>query len=230
MNKLITSVICAATIAFGAFADTNDVTNAVASVKDVYTFEAKLNIPYLMNGVRNYSKQTLKGDMYVEYATSTSGITKCYVVAQNKKTGVTHEIDFSEGFYNLLGKQTKTAVKSVPTVYFAGTNCVVKGENAHEKIVAIQLAGTGKLAKSKTTTVECGVCSADRVSTEYCNVLKSMNGSVTGVMDCECPEGDPWDHTLEAGPCGPLTIDGAYVRTHFASFWGTFKATPKKNK
>lgn len=225
MKKLIVSLLCVALASFGVFGDTTETTNIV----DTYKFSASLNVPYLKGGVRSYTKQTLKGEMYVEYESDTSTVSRCYIVAQNKKTGVTHTIDFTDGFYNILGKKTKKSYRSTPSVYFSTTNDVVEGSNAHETIVEIQLAGKGALKTSSTKSTVCGVCSAESVTRTNCNILSKMQGSVTGVMDCICPEDEAWDHTVEAGSCGCLVNeDGTYVRSHLASFWGTWTARLKK--
>jgi hypothetical protein len=131
MKKLIVSLLCVALASFGAFGDTDETEKIV----DTYKFSASLNIPYLKSGVRSYAKQSLNGTMYVEYENATSAVSRCYIVAKNKKTGVTHTIDFTDGFYNILGKKTKTSPRSIPTVYFSATNDVVEGSNAHETIV-----------------------------------------------------------------------------------------------
>lgn len=110
-------------------------------------------------------------------------------------------------------------------------------QEPHEKIVSLGLAGTGVLKYTKTVIKGCGACGVPTTMTEYCSILNSMSGNLVGVMDCECPDEEGWDHTVIAGACGPrapasIDDDGDItvleeVRTHYASIWGTWKATYK---
>ena len=230
MKRITTSIFCALLAGFSAFGSTNTLeTTNTAAVVDAYTFRATLTVPMLLSGVRSYKKQTFKGTMYMEYETATSAVKRCYIVAKNSRTGVEHNIDMTDGIYNMLGKSNKQIYRTVPAVYFYGTNDVVYGANAHETIRLITLAGNGKLVKSKTKTTTCNVCAPDEVSTSVCSKIKSLSGNINGIMDCICPESEAWDHTLIASPCG-LYIDayGQVVRTHTAPFWGNWSAKQKK--
>lgn len=222
MKKLIMSAICAM-LAAASFGDTNG-----AEVVDVYSFKATIKQPMLKNGVRTYSSATLKGDLYIEYATPTSAISRSYIVAKNSKTGVEHNIEFTDCLYNMLGKSSKQINRTVPAVYFVGTNDVVVGENAHETIRFMTVAGSGKLVKSKTKTTTCNVCAPDAVTTETCSKIKSLSGNLNGIMDCVCPEDETWDHTLIACACGLYVDINGYVRSHEAPFWGSWTAKQKK--
>ena len=183
----------------------------------------------LKSGVRTYQSATLKGTLYIEYASPTSMISRGYVVAKNSKTGVEHNIDLTDCLYNMLGKKTKQIYRSVPAVYFIGTNDVVYGQNAHETITFITMAGNGKLVNNKTKTTTCNVCSINSTTTANCSKIKQLSGNLNGIMDCICPEDEAWDHTLFASACG-LFIDenGEYVRSHEAPFWGSWSAKQKK--
>lgn len=230
MKKLIMSAVCAM-IAMASFADTN----VAAKTIDVYEFKSSIKQPLLKSGVRAYSTVALKGTLYLEYETAGEGISAAYAVVQNSRTKVMHRIDFTDGFYNLIGKSTKTTARSVPTVIVTGTDseCYVGTGNGaqepHETITEIQLAGQGALLPIKTRTVSCGVCGESTTTTSYCNKLYKLSGSVTGIMDCECPDDESWSHTLEANSCGvKKDEDGETTRSHFASFFGTWAAKYKR--
>lgn len=198
--------------------------------RDVYDMKASLKVPYLSKGVRSYSSQTLQGYLYVEYADASNTLTSAYMVLVNKKTKVKHEIDVTESFLNMIGKTTgkfgsdKYAPRSTPTVYLAGADTDVDGDDAHEFITAVQFAGTGSTKDYKTTTTGCSMCGEAVKTTNYCKKLYKMNGSVTGHMDCECPDEEDWSHTLVKSLCGFEKDEDGYVRSHFASFWGTWSA------
>ena len=117
MKKLIMSTVCAM-ISMMSFADTNNVAEAV----DVYEFKASIKQPILKSGVRTYTTVSLKGDLYLEYESVDEGISAAYAIVQNSKTKVMHRIDFTDGFYHLMGKSTKTTVRSLPTVILSGSD------------------------------------------------------------------------------------------------------------
>ncbi len=225
MKKLIMSAVCAM-LAMASFCDTNSV-----EAVDVYSFKASIKQPLLKSGVRTYTAVTLKGNLYVEYATTDDSMSAAYAIVQNSKTKAIHRIDFTDGFYNLMGKSNKESLRTVPTVFLTGADSEVtagtgKGaQEPHEKILAVTFAGTGKLKKLKTTTITCGMCGIGGKTTTYCNKLQSMSGNVTGYMDCECPEDENWNHTAETIFCGvKLDDDGNIVRSHDAAFWGSWSA------
>ena len=108
-------------------------------------------------------------------------------------------------------------------------------DEAHEEIIAVALAGTGSIKSLKNVTSGCGYCGEDLSVTEYCNILWAMNGSVTGVMDCQCPDDEDWWHTVETVRCGVYYADIDATKmsevtspSHYASFYGTW--TAKFNK
>ena len=228
MKKLIVKIACAL-FATTAFCDTN---NVPAEAVDVYSFKASIKQPLLKNGIRQYIGVILKGNLYLEYATTDDSVTAAYAIVQNSKTKVQHRIEFDTGFYNLMGKSSKTSLRSVPTILFTGADaeCVAgTGKGAtepHETIKNIQIAGTGTLKKTKSTIVACGTCGVGVSTTTYCNKLAKMTGNVNGYMDCECPEDEDWNHTAETTICGvKLDTDGNIVRSHNAAFWGNWTAT-----
>ena len=230
MKKLIMSAVCAM-ISMMSFADTNNVAEAV----DVYEFKASIKQPILKSGVRTYTTVSLKGDLYLEYESVDDGISAAYAIVKNSKTKVMHRIDFTDGFYHLMGKSTKTTVRSLPTVILSGSDseCYAgtgKGaQEPHEAITSIQFAGQGTLKQIKTKTVNCGVCGGSSTTTAYCNKLYKLTGNVTGIMDCECPDDENWNHTLETNFCGVKNDeDGETTRSHFASFFGSWSAKYKK--
>ena len=219
MKKIIATVACAL-CAFTLF----------GSYRDVYTTKASIKVPYLVNGTRNYSTQTLQGNLYVVYADDETAFESATMVLTNKKTKVVHKIDLTDGFLNMIGKSSgkgdKYAPRSTPSIYFEGADAEINGNEPHEFIKAVQFAGSGSLKDYKTTTVGCGVCGAATKETTYCKKLYKMSGNVTGFMDCECPDDeDGWWHTLVKTACGfLLDEDDEYVRSHNASFWGTWSA------
>lgn len=169
------------------------------------------------------------------------------MILTNKKTKVVHTIDFTDGFINMMGKSSgkigsaKYAPRSTPTIYFTGADSDVTGPESHETIDTVSFAGSATTKDYKSTTVTCGYCSTSASSTAYCKKPYKMSGSVVGVMDCECPDEENWSHTLVKTLCGFLmagedegedendertedvTADGL-VRSHYASFWGTWTA------
>lgn len=221
MKKLI---MIALTMLVGAsFADTNDV-----ALTDTYKFKAAIKVPYLSAGVRTYKSQAFQGYMYVGY-TEDGEVASAKIELQNKKTKVKHYITVDEFMYNLMGKKSKTSIRSVPTVFIKSDSDEVEqvSAEAHELFKTISLAGTGALKYMKgSSTTLCGFCGTDTVTTAACNRLAKMSGSLVGIMDCECPEEENWSHTLLAGYCGVLSDeDGNVERSHDASFWGTWSAT-----
>lgn len=233
MKKLIMSAVCAM-IAMASFADTNNVAQ-VAEVVDVYNFKATIKQPLLKSGVRTYTTVTLKGDLYLEYASVDEGVSAAYAVVQNSRTKVMHRIDFTDGFYNLMGKSTKTSVRSIPTVIFTGADSECNAgtgrgaQEPHETITTIQIAGQGVLKRLKTKTFVCGICGGNETTTTYCNKLYKLSGKVTGIMECACPDDESWNHTLETNFCGvKRDEDGETTRSHLASFFGSWSAKYKK--
>jgi hypothetical protein len=224
------SIICAmsALCAFMTFADQDKVEDTT-TYRDVYTVKATLKVPYLKSGVRSYSSQTLQGYLYVEYVGVNSEFDSAYMLLTNKKTKVVHKIDVTEGFLNMIGKASgkneKYAPRSTPSIYFEGVDAEVNGDDAHELIKAVCFAGTGSLKDYKTTTTGCSMCGETTKTTAYCKKLYKMSGNVTGYMDCECPDDeDGWNHTMVKTLCGFEEDDDGYVRSHNASFWGTWSA------
>lgn len=225
MKTIIMSAICGM-LSFVAFGTTNTV-----EAVDVYSFKASIKQPMLVSGVRTYKAVALNGNLYFEYETVSNSMTAAYAIVENSKTKVIHRIDFTDGFYNLMGKASKTSVRSVPTVLLVGadTNCVAgtgKGaQEPHELIKYVSLAGSGTLKKLKTTTVECSFCGVGTATTTYCNKLATMSGNINGYMDCECPDDQNWNHTAETIFCGvKYDANGDIVSTHDASFYGTWTA------
>lgn len=224
MNKIVVALMCVIGSMAVMAGDESVVTN-------VYDFAMNLRVPYLDNGTRVYKPQKIIGYMYTEY--SSNELVNVWVEAQNRKTKVLHLTSFGDdSFYNLMGKTDKTSLRTVPTVFFEGADeetmipceCEIPGEG-HEFIKKIQLAGTGKLRPVKTVVIGCSACGETQKTTAYCNVLISMNGSVTGYMDCLCPEDEDWWHTVKTCICGVFLDDaGQYERRHEAAFWGTWKA------
>ena len=188
MKTIIMSAICSV-LSFAAFSASNTV-----EAVDVYSFKASIKQPMLENGIRTYKSVALKGNLYFEYETISNTMTAAYAIVENSKTKVMHRINFFGGFYNLMGKASKTSERSVPTVLLLGadTNCVAgvgaKAQEPHEMIKFASFAGSGTLKKLKTTTIECSYCGVGSTTTTYCNKLAKMSGKVTGCMDCECPE------------------------------------------
>lgn len=149
------------------------------------------------------------------------------------KTKVAHSINFTEGFYNLMGKSTSKIERSVPTVYLTGADDEAIAEpsskyGSHETFKVINLAGFGSLESTKTVTIGCGACGEPTKMVEYCNILKKANGYVNGVMDCECPDDEDWWHTLKAGYCGILYDGEDFFPQHEASFYGSWKISFNK--
>ncbi len=234
MKKLITiGALCCAM--FG-FAGSND------TYTTVYDFAAKISVPYLSGGVRTHKTHAFTGYMYMTFDETGAKTTKIEML--NKNTGVMHVIESSDAFYNLMGKSSKAAVRTTPTIWVAGAdadeatiddtiavaqpsfkktllNAAVGG---HELITTVGFAGTGALKTTKKTVTGCGVCGEPTKTTVYCNILASMTGSMVGVMDCLCPDDEKWNHTVMADPCGPMEGDAEDVRSHDASFKGTWKA------
>lgn len=225
MKKLITAAAIAVMAAFGATADT---------VTDVYNFKATIKQPLLKAGVRDYASVALKGYLYFEYDESTNSVGAVYAVVENSKTKVVHTIDFTDGFYNLMGKTTKTSFRSVPTVWFDGADSNVEegtgkgAQEPHETIVKVTLAGKGMLKYLKDVILGCTSCGGGSKLTTYCSKLNTMSGNIVGYMDCECPDPEPWNHTVETCACGVREEDGDIVRSHYASFFGTWSASWNK--
>lgn len=188
---------------------------AMAST-EVYDFKMTLNVPYLDSGVRQYKSCAYTGYMYMEYTNDNESVSKVWVMCKNKKTKVDHVIDFTDGFYALMGKSNKNILRTVPTVYFEGEDI---DNESHEEIEKITLSGNGtiKIFKGKG----CGYCGD---STADCARLQSMKGSVTGTMLCNCPDDLDWTHTILAGICGLLWDGEELDRTERAAFWGTWSA------
>ena len=217
MKKLITALFMCGIAAMSFAAE--ELTN-------VYDLSIKAKVPYLYNGVRSYSSQTLKGLMYATYIDDE--LTEVHAVVTNTKTKVVHTITFDDGFYYLMGKETKRIERSTPTVYFGGkdTEILALRSDAHETIKSIALAGSGSLKSIKSVIVGCGACGTPTKTTEYCNILWSMSGNVVGVMDCACPDDEyGWSHTLKTVLCGIYyNGDDEAERVHDASFYGTWSA------
>lgn len=218
-----------------------------SAVTQTYKFTSTVRFPYLNNGVRTYVATTMKGDLYMSFDED-GVLTNSTLNVQNNKTKAWHKFDFTQSFYHLMGKPNKQVTHQVPSVAFAydstpeedlveaGTEKLA--QEPHETIVSMGLAGTGSLKYTKTVIKGCGSCGLPTTTTEYCSILQKMTGNLVGVMDCVCPDEDAWKHTVIAGPCGPkpfvdgidelddMTIDEE-VRTHYASFWGTWTAVYK---
>lgn len=211
MKKIVFAAIMAVGSLMGA---TNDV-----AVTDVYDFKAAIKVPYLSAGIRLYKNITFKGYLSVGY--DEDGVAQSVTLEmKNKKTGVSHNIEMNTFMYNLMGKSNKTINRSTPTIYMLEEDDEIYCcSAAHELIKNLALAGTGSLKYYKGYTTGCGPC-GDQVTVAGCNKLYKMNGYLTGIMDCECPEDEDWTHTLEAGYCG---IVGE--RSHDAAIWGTWSAT-----
>lgn len=234
MKKLI--VAAAALFAANAYCDGDRVpVEPEELTTNVYDFAMSVKVPYLKSGVRSYSSQKLKGNMYLVYSEDDT-LADVYAVVTNSKTKVVHTLDLADSsFYHLMGKQTKKADRSTPTLWIAGADAedpAVLKDESHEKILAVMLAGTGTLKNMKTVTVGCSYCGDKTSTTEYCNILWSMSGNVVGVMDCECPEEEGWWHTVQTALCGVLYVEDAassemadkVERKHEASFYGTWSA------
>ncbi len=222
MKKLIATIA----IAFSSFALFGE------GYQEVYDMKANLKVPYLVKGVRNYSSQTLQGHLYVEFDDTKTEFSNAYAVLTNKKTKVVHTIDFDGArFLNVLGKSKgkgdKYAPRTVPSVFLKGYDYEIEGTDPHELIQMIVFAGSGSLKEKKTKTTGCVYCGEPETTTAYCRRIDKMSGSVVGYMDCECPdEEDGWTHTLVKTLCGFLKDDdGKCVRSHNASFWGSWSAT-----
>ena len=230
-NTMKKSIICAisALCVFMVFADTG------SAYRDVYTMKVALKVPYLKNGVRTYSSQTLQGCLYVEFDDPESEFSDSYAVLTNKKTKVVHTIDFGGArFINMIGKSQgkndKYVPRTIPTVLLEGYDYEIEGNDPHELIQMIVFAGSGSVKETKTKTTGCVYCGEPSTTTTYCRHITKMSGSVVGYMDCECPdEEDGWTHTLIKTLCGFLKDeDGDCVRSHNASFWGTWSAEHNK--
>lgn len=231
MKKLI--MAAAAFFAANAFCGEGVATEDTTT--NVYDFAMSVKVPYLKTGVRSYSSQKLKGLMYLVYDES-AALADVYAVVTNSKTKVVHELDLTDSsFYHLMGKQTKKADRSTPTLWLAGADDedpVVLKDESHEKILAIMLAGTGTLKNMKTVTTGCAYCGGVTTTTEYCNLLWSMSGNVVGVMDCQCPDEEDWWHTVQTVLCGvyyvadpaSAAMSDKVERKHEASFYGTWSA------
>lgn len=221
MKKLIASIAIAVS-AFALFGE---------GYQEVYDTKASIKVPYLSNGVRNYSTQTLQGKLYVVFASENSEFESAQMVLTNKKTKAVHTIDFTDGFLNMMGKSSGKGDKYIPrttaTVYLEGADTECEGNETHELIKSVCFAGNGSLKNIKSTTVGCGVCGESTKVTTYCQKLNKISGSVVGYMDCECPDDeDGWWHTLVKTVCGFLEDeDDNYVRSHNAAFWGSWSAT-----
>ena len=83
MKKLIMSVVCAM-LAMASFCDTNSV-----EAVDIYSFKASIKQPLLKSGVRTYTAVTLKGNLYVEYATTDDSMSAAYAIVQISLMGST---------------------------------------------------------------------------------------------------------------------------------------------
>lgn len=222
MKKVMIALMC---VMCGVAAMADTATN-------VYNFSMSLYTPTLLNGVRSKTAQKYTGYMYMEYVDSELAGVWAEVVSS--KTKVYHSIAFNDGFYNLLGKQTKTIDRSVPTLYFTGADTEASGGivkyGEHELITVINFAGFGTLKAYKNVTTGCSACGLPQTHTEYCHILNTASGSVNGVMDCECPDTEPdWWHTLKAAFCG-VWYDASdnWERSHKAAFTGTWKISYNK--
>lgn len=222
MKKIIAAVaICAAS--FGVFAD---------SVTNVYNLTMSITTPTLYAGVRTPTGQTYKGYMYAEYDEA-GELTGLWADVKSSKTKVEHLIEFDLGnsFYHLMGKTTKTADRSVPTLFLAGADVDAIGTSPkyeqHETIKKIYLSGFGTIKNKKTAAVGCGACGFGAVAAQYCNLLWSANGTIAGVMDCECPDDQDWWHTVRTVLCGVWYDDATQEveRRHEAGIKGTWKIT-----
>lgn len=216
MKKLLmAALLCAASImAYGYQPE--------PEVVDTYSFTMSAKMPFVSKGVRTYASQSLKGTMVVEYADAEVGPSKVYIDVKNSKTKVEHRIWIDEGILNMMGKTTSKAYRSVPTVCWTGfdTNIVGTTQSAHEKFISLMFAGNGALKYIKGTG--CDFC-GDGVPS--CNKVKSLSGYFTGIVDCQCPDNESWDHTIEANACGIQTYQtGEAVRTHDAAVWGSWSA------
>ena len=230
MKKIIAAAaICAAS--FGLFGDT---------VTNVYNLAMSLKTPTLYAGVRTPTSQTYKGYLYAEYTDNELTALTAYV--KSSKTKVEHYIEFpvaaddadlDGSFYNLMGKTTKQSARTVPTLFLTGADTEAIGTSAkyeqHETIKKITLSGFGKLKTAKTAAVGCGACGFGGTAASYCSILWSADGTVTGVMDCECPDEEDWWHTVKTALCGVWYSDADEVeRRHNAAFRGTWKITFNK--
>lgn len=205
-------------------------------VINVYNLSMSLRTPTLYAGIRQPLTQTYKGYLYTQYDEA-GELEALWADVMSSKTKVEHHIDFTldESFYNLIGKTTKYAERSVPTLFLSGEDAEVVGTSSkygqHETIKRIVLSGFGNIKTVKTAAVGCDVCGDGGTPAQYCNVLWSADGKVTGVMDCECPDDDDsgWWHTVKTAICGVWYDDNGKVeRQHNASFYGTWKITFNK--
>lgn len=224
MKKIIAAVaVCAAS--FGLFGDT---------VTNVYNLSMSLATPTLYAGVRDKLGQVYKGYLYMEY--EDNELIGAFATVTSSKTKVEHfiEFDLGESFYHLMGKTTKQADRSVPSLFLTGADTEAIGYSAkyeqHETIKKITLSGFGKLKTHKTAAVGCGACGFGGSAAKYCNLLWSASGTVTGWMDCECPDDQEWWHTVRTVLCG-VYYDAAtqeVERKHEGAFRGTWKITYNK--
>jgi hypothetical protein len=224
MKKIIVAVaICAAS--FGLFGDT---------VTNVYNLTMSLKTPTLYAGVRTPTGQTYKGYLYAEY--TDNELTALFADVTSSKTKVQHliEFDLGESFYHLMGKTTKQADRSVPSLFLTGADTDAIGWSPkyeqHETIKKITLSGFGTLKTFKTAAIGCGACGFGGTAASYCNLLWSGSGTVTGYMDCECPDTEPWWHTVRTVLCGVWYDDVTQEveRRHEGAFQGTWKITYNK--
>jgi len=198
------------------------VAGTVLASTEVYDFKMNLEMPVLKSGIRNMVSCSFKGYMYMEYENDEEGPSSVWIECKNKKTDVTHRIEFTEGFYNLMGKaDKKIGPRRTPTIYFEGGDV---DNESHENIKKMNLCGSGTLKLYKGAGC-CGFCGDTPAN---CIRLVAMNGKVNGTMICNCPDDIPWTHTLMAGICGLLTDDGNYMRTQEACFYGSWSA--KRNE
>ena len=194
------------------------IAGTVLASTEVYDFKMSLSMPVLNAGVRGMYTCGFTGYMYMDYENDAESPSSVWIECKNKKTGVTHKIEFTEGFYNLMGKaDKKLGPRRTPNLYFEGEDV---DNESHEEIIKMTLCGGGTLKLFKGAG--CGFCGD---TTASCVRLVSMSGKVMGVMACNCPEDSSWTHTLVAGLCGVLTDDeGKYIRTQEASFCGSWSA------
>ena len=219
MKKIIAAVaVCAAS--FGLFGDT---------ITNVYDLSMSLTTPTLDAGVRAPLSQKYTGHMYLEY--DDSELISVTAVVKSNKTKVEHfiEFDLGESFYHLMGKTTKKADRSVPSLFLTGADTDAVGYSVkyeqHETIKKITLSGFGALKTYKTAATGCGACGFGGIAAKYCNLLWEAGGSVTGWMDCECPDTEPWWHTVRTALCGVWYDDVTQEveRKHEGAFKGTWK-------
>lgn len=222
MKKLIMMALAMCTMV--GFADNSATTDtkAPAGIYDVYKFKASLKVPYLDKGVRAYKSQTFTGTMVAYWTDYESPVENVTIVMTNKKTKVEHVINVTDGFINILGK--KMDKPSVACMSDTVVSTATGTRENHETIKFITFAGTGSTKKMKIAdAVGCDSCGVGGSAAEYCYKITKLSGSVTGYMNCECPDG--FDHTMSSTACGQ-----GIEPMHEGAFWGSWSVSRNSKK